>query len=77
MFSQVLNTAGLALDILGVLLLFKFGLPSKVQPEAWELGHDTEAQSVKLKRYTMGAYCGLALLVIGFALQIVGTWARA
>src|SRR3546814_8143340 len=43
-----LNTLGLCLDILGVLMLFKFGLPSKAEPPRLLLEHDGAEHGAQL-----------------------------
>lgn len=78
--SVAVNSLGLALDIAGVILLFIFGLPSKVTAETHEIeywGIETERKQEeiqKYKRYKRGAYCGLALLIAGFSLQLISNW---
>jgi hypothetical protein len=68
------NSIGLALDIAGVLVLFKYGLPSKVREGGVQHllleGTDNE-QALLFTRYQRFARCGLGLLVLGFALQII------
>ncbi len=68
------NSIGLALDIAGVLVLFKYGLPSKVREGGVQHllleGTDNE-QTLLFTLYQRFARCGLGLLVLGFALQII------
>lgn len=75
---EIVNTLGLALDIVGVLLLFWFGLPPDVSRRGavgWTLGTD-EAEARKAKRYEWISWTALGLIVAGFGLQIVATWMR-
>lgn len=71
---KITNAAGLAFDIIGVLLLWKFGLPEFISRE----GHDyliTEeingAEKEKAKKYDKYAKGALIFIVIGFALQFI------
>lgn len=76
MDAVTLNTIGLALDIAGVVLLFKFGLPNHVfksggSTVVFPMGEaKTEAGKREWKRYRFWSYFALGLLVTGFALQI-------
>ena len=74
--STILNSTGLLLDILGVLILFKFGLPSKVHTPSKLLleGDITEKQKNDNKKTEKWAYSGLLLLIIGFALQLASNF---
>ena len=73
----VISSAGLILDILGVILLFYYGLPEEISKTGrgdlftWG-SHEEEAK--KWKRYKKRSYWGLALLVLGFSLQLVSNW---
>ena len=78
LWAGIFNTLGLALDIIGVVLLFHFGLPPDVNRDGavgWTLGTD-EAEAQKARRYARRSWTALHLIVTGFALQIVGTWMR-
>ena len=69
-----INSIGLALDIVGVVLLFMFGLPSKVREGGvgyLVLEGSDEKEDRQFKRYQFSAWCGLGFLVLGFGLQIV------
>ena len=79
MSAACINSLGLALDIIGVILLFIFGLPSRFVTdgpprELLSFGVDTdgvEQWKKKWKRYDRWSRFGLVLLVVGFVLQIV------
>lgn len=74
--SELVNTVGLILDIVGVILLFRFGLPPDVSRSGGNLltwGVD-EDEVKKGKRYDKISWTALAVIVLGFALQIVSTW---
>lgn len=74
MISQSLICFGLGLDILGVIALYFYGLPSRY-PEnvthTW--GTNQRADPKKQRRFRCLSYSGLLSLVLGFALQIIGT----
>lgn len=69
---------GLISDIIGVLLLFRFGLPSKIESEngpGWATGAESD-ELTKIKnrnlRIKIGAYAGLFFILLGFVLQFLG-----
>ena len=78
----LVNTIGLLLDVIGVILVFRFGLAPDVPREAsggfLVLNGPTEAQKeearAKWRRYRYLSYLGLLLLVLGFILQIVSNY---
>ena len=75
---EVVNTLGLLLDIVGVVLLFRFGLPpdvSRTGAVGWTLGTD-EAEALKARRYDCWSWTALALIVTGFVLQIIAAWMK-
>jgi hypothetical protein len=68
----VLNSIGLTLDIAGVVLLFKYGLPAEVSRTGAQVvayGSDPDEKK-RYKRYQWGGRIGLALLIGGFGLQL-------
>ena len=76
LLSDVINSVGLAFDIIGVILLFFFGLPSRVRegPPVLSFGEDpdsTKLQEKQWKRYQCVSWSALVLLVLGFVLQMV------
>ena len=82
MDNDLVNTIGLAFDIVGVLVVFWFGLAADVPRDA-PMGFlivnepdETEerAARVKWRRYRCLSYLGLLLLVLGFILQIVSNY---
>lgn len=69
-----INSLGLILEVVGVLLLFKFGLPSKIDIEGQTFivsGGIDEKEKIKAKRYKTRSYIALTLLIFGFLLQII------
>jgi hypothetical protein len=82
MFLELTTTQwGLMSDILGVLLLFKFGLPSKfvvvtnnlVWGDVDNKSEESRAANRKNKKISFWAHVGLSLLILGFLLQFAGT----
>jgi hypothetical protein len=89
MTSQVLNTIGLILGIIGVSFIFKWGPPQPSFEAGVSLGvedatpigdtgktvadHDREV-AVQRRRYTRMSRIGLLLIMIGFALQLCALW---
>lgn len=78
--SLTLSQWGLIIDLIGVLLLFEYGLPSKIKDEEGEglsIGADEQEvenirrHNIKIKR---GAYAGLACILAGFLLQFIGSF---
>ncbi len=75
MLSQIVVTTGLVCDIIGIVLVWRFGIP-KTMEERWTGGILTingptpEQIELKQKLSTLGA----GLLLSGFGLQIVGVW---
>lgn len=72
-----MNTFGLILDILGVLLLFFFGLPPNVRRDgtgALVLEQEDQAQKNLGVLYDFLSWLALVLIVFGFGLQIYSNW---
>ena len=81
--ADFMNSVGLAFDILGVILLFRYGLPPDVRPGRKGTnvlfgGGDTPAEIEKktkrYKSYQRNSWVALGFLVLGFTLQIVSNW---
>lgn len=76
--GDIVNTIGLASDIVGAILLFKFGLPSKWRDVPLRAISETELEEQQRhstnKQIQRGARWGLSLLIFGFALQLIATW---
>ena len=73
----IINSLGLSLDIVGVVLLFRYGLPpegvSRTGAQLLSLGTNPEVQE-KAKRYFRLSWAALFCLVMGFVLQIVSNF---
>lgn len=66
---------GLALDIVGAILLWRFGLPEHISPSGAVhiIGEKPdEAETRKAQGYKRWSVRGIGLLVAGFALQLLG-----
>jgi len=75
--SKTASIAGLALSLVGVLLLFRYGMPYMIETKG-EVGVILEGVDQKAieteKRYRYFGKIGLALVVIGTLLQAWGAY---
>lgn len=75
-----LAVAGLVIDIIGVVLVWRFGLPQKEISRSGAkrlIMEDRDRAEIALaRRYDRIAGVGLALLIVGFLLQLVGAWPK-
>lgn len=68
---------GLIFDVIGVILLYRFGLPSKIVEENFDglvnpvVGVETDARRLKNKKIIAGANAGLFCIIIGSVLQFI------
>lgn len=75
--SSIVNSVGLLLDIIGVILIWRFGLPEQLDrygAQALLLEQTDESQITKAASYDTWSRCGLWLLIGGFSLQLVSNW---
>jgi hypothetical protein len=75
--SKVVNSIGLVMDVVGVFLLFKFGLPEDVRRkgQGYLLLEETDQIEIaKAKRYDCWARIALLLVVLGFMTQLVSNF---
>lgn len=77
--ATAVNSLGLVMDIIGVLLLWKFGLPESISRE----GHVTliieesnQAEVAKAKIYDRWALFAVGALVLGFTLQLASNFLK-
>jgi hypothetical protein len=73
MDSNILNSIGLILDIVGVLMLFKYGLPTDLNPKGYVYMayEETDYKGIeKYKYYKKMSYLALTIVLIGFIVQI-------
>ncbi len=77
---QLVNSLGLVFDIVGVILVWRFGLPDPIDRTGAvgiaQMKVDTE-QIKKGARYDCWGRIGLVLIILGFVLQIMGNWLRS
>jgi hypothetical protein len=72
------SALGLLLDFIGVLILFKYGLPSKIKTldNCLDAGDLTDAEKEQIllmnRKITIWAKWGLGMIILGFALQFAG-----
>ena len=72
--SNILNIIGLSFDIIGVLMLFKFGLPPDVHKGGvilLALDEEDGNETKKANKYEMFSRIALGLIVFGFAFQLL------
>ena len=73
---QIVGSIGLCLDIAGVVLLFRYGLPEEISRSGSVGWLENEPERGRLaakgKHYDRLGGLGLWLLIIGFMFQLVG-----
>ena len=72
-----LNISGLSLSLIGVLLLFFFGVPYRIrgQDQSYIVTEQADAEEkAKDAFFSRLGFAGLALIALGTFLQIAGTW---
>lgn len=77
--STCINSLGLLLDIAGVVLIWRFGLPPEVSRSGMTLlaieGNDPK-EIAKGKRFDFYSRLGLGILIAGFVLQLVSNFTK-
>ena len=76
--SNIVASVGLVLDIVGVFLIWKFGLGCPLVVKSSE-GKDIEVMSGKSEErvtFQRMDQAGFVLLILGFTLQIFAVWMR-
>jgi hypothetical protein len=74
MSAKLVNSIGLGADIIGAVLLWRFGLPRDVRRSGASyllLEQTDEREVAKAKRYDALGTLGICLLAAGFALQLL------
>jgi hypothetical protein len=78
MCERVLNLTGLGLNLIGVLILFRYGMPFHVPSGGARrllLEGEPDQDEIELeRRYKLLGYIGLALLIAGTVLQMLAAW---
>jgi hypothetical protein len=75
--NATINTIGLLFDLIGVLILFKYGLPSDVDKNGHIgliLEQEDEDEKNKWKKYNFRSKIGLGFISIGFIFQIISNY---
>lgn len=70
---QILNNIGLTLNIIGVIMLFKYGLPSEINKDGHIgliLEQEDENEKIKWKKYNFFSRVALTIIIIGFLFQL-------
>ena len=75
MFNKTsVNSVGLFLDMVGAGLIFRFGLPEKIDRHGYIyviVSEKDEKEKEKAKKYDSWATVGIVCLMIGFFIQII------
>lgn len=75
-YAAALNVAGLIANLVGVILLFRYGMPYRVRTDGQvgrKLSGPPDQAAIKLeRRYDVLGKLGLVLIVHGTVAQIVG-----
>ncbi|CAN7720106.1 hypothetical protein [Mesorhizobium sp. LjNodule214] len=69
-----LNIVGLLLSLVGVIVLFRYGMPYRVRSGGFDVIviEQTNQDEIALeRRYDYFGICGLVLIILGTGLQIV------
>ena len=77
MTPRFFNTLGLALTIIGCVILFNYGLSADVDPNGrnYLIASDTNPAEIERGRhYIVMGKVGIGLIVVGSVLQIFGQW---
>ena len=72
--SNIINSAGLVIDIIGVVLIFFFGISPMIDSEGSvfiTLEQRDELEIRKAKKYKCISRFGLILIALGFIAQII------
>ena len=77
--ADIVNSMGLILDIIGVVLLFKYGLPAEVRKTGgmeilYPGGKSDEEAGRKYEYYKLRSRIGLGCLIVGFSLQLISNF---
>lgn len=75
--AQIANTFGIVVSLVGVLILFRYGMPFHVPTggkTGLDLGIIDESEKALEARYTVFGYLGLFLIALGAIAQVVAVW---
>ena len=74
--QQWINVLGLVFDIIGVLMLFVFGLPADLNKNGYIFKvneEEDEEQKSKWRKYDKFSKIALTAIIIGFLMQMLST----
>lgn len=74
---KLVNSFGLLCDIVGVVLLWKFGLPESISRTgaSYFIREETDADEIrKAKRFDRLARFGIWFLIVGFIFQLISNF---
>jgi hypothetical protein len=77
MLHAIESTTGLVLELIGVVLLFRFGMPFAARTGGRHnlvVSQVDEALRMQERRFNTLSWVGLVLIVFGTAAQIVPLW---
>jgi hypothetical protein len=75
--SKIVNSFGLLLDIIGAIILFKFGLPDNIDREGRTFiitSNFNDDEIKKAKSFDSISKIGLLSLILGFISQLISNW---
>jgi hypothetical protein len=78
--STIVNSIGLILDIAGVVLVWRYGLPESVSREGAQYiitEQTDERERMKAARFDLLSKIGLGLIIGGFALQLASNFIKS
>ncbi len=77
MYSKLINCVGLIIDIIGSLLLLKFGLPNRIDPggHIHLIAEQVDKNEIrKAKVYKKWSSFSILLLILGFIMQLISNF---
>ncbi|MGE4545851.1 MAG: hypothetical protein AB7D06_17300 [Pedobacter sp.] len=75
--KTLLNSGGLSLDIIGAVLIFKFGLPEPIGRDGYTyfmVRTEDDQEEKQSKTYDFLAKAGIWFLILGFAFQLLSNY---
>lgn len=78
MCEKIINSIGLCFDIIGAMLVWIFGLPPDVRKGGYGflIASKSEKEAKKATIYNCFSILGMALLILGFILQLMSNIAQ-
>jgi len=72
--GNLLNSVGLIFDIVGVVIVWRYGLPGLLTDEGEMITTGKEDEIAKAKCYKRISRWGMGSLVLGFSLQLISNF---